>query len=76
MILWFFCSSVHEKTTASRLEHKRVTIDRKPTFFNTLQKENSSNNRFIRIAIVLPRGVLDICLGGEVRRGPSYTDPV
>ena len=21
-------------------------------------------------------GVLDICLGGEVRRGPSYPDPV
>ena len=24
----------------------------------------------------LPRGVLDISLGGEVRHGPSYPDPV
>ena len=35
---------------------------------------------FIRVVCVIgehpPGGVLDISLGGEVRRGPSYPDPV
>ena len=39
--------------------------------FQTLRAWRS----FISI-VTSPGGVLDISLGGEVRRGPSYPDPV
>ena len=35
---------------------------------------NTSEAVYIVIALI--KGVLDISLGGEVRRGPSYPDPV
>ena len=38
---------------------------------------SSMKNFMLSIMMMLkpPRGVLDISLGGEVRRGPSYPDP-
>ena len=67
-LIWSFVSSLFERFFMCFLFPSIVIIERfwRLTFLRSL-----------RLLVAPPGGgVLDISLGGEVRRGPSYPDPV
>jgi len=73
----FNLETMKEKKMCELLRFGSNIVDR-PGFsywiFNRVSYEKVSAYSYIQLA--RGRGVLDISLGGEVRRGPSYPDPV